>query len=138
MIGKHFKVRAFNNMSVDAITCKSKFQLDYKRPDVNRHYTICNVMRRSFYEPLVDCLSTGNSRDLISDVLKSQDNDVCSFTVKNYKQPFGVSMKFYEERIDQMFEVSGPFGKGLQVQSEGVHIAFATGTGVLTFMDLVS
>jgi len=25
MIGKHFKVRAFNNMSVDAITCKSKF-----------------------------------------------------------------------------------------------------------------
>jgi len=26
----------------------------------------------------------------------------------------------------------------LKVQSEGVHIAFAAGTGVLTFMDLVA
>ena len=47
-------------------------------------------------------------------------------------------MKFYEDRDDQKFEVSGPFGKGLQVESEGVHIAFAAGTGALTFMDLVA
>ena len=32
----------------------------------------------------------------------------------------------------------GPMGKGLSVQSEGVHIAFAGGTGVLTFIDLVA
>jgi NAD(P)H-flavin reductase len=35
-------------------------------------------------------------------------------------------------------EVSGPFGKGLEVTSDGIHIAFAAGTGVLTFMDLVA
>lgn len=34
--------------------------------------------------------------------------------------------------------MSGPYGKGLMVESTGVHIAFAAGTGVLTFMDLVS
>ena len=64
--------------------------------------------------------------------------DIFSFTVKNYKKPFGVSMKFYEDRINLKLEVSGPFGKGLQVESEGIHIAFAAGTGVLTFMDLVA
>lgn len=47
-------------------------------------------------------------------------------------------MKFYEDKIPQKLEVSGPFGKGLQVQSEGIHIAFAAGTGVLTFLDLVA
>jgi len=39
--------------------------------DVNRHYTICNVMRRSFYEPLLDCLNTGYSRERIEEVFKS-------------------------------------------------------------------
>ena len=32
----------------------------------------------------------------------------------------------------------GPMGKGLSVQSEGIHIAFAGGTGALTFVDLVA
>jgi hypothetical protein len=71
MIGKHFKVRAFNTVDVDAVTGKQKFSVFYKRPDVNRHYTICNVMRKSFYEPLVDCLQTGNSRELISKIFES-------------------------------------------------------------------
>ena len=35
-------------------------------------------------------------------------------------------------------EVSGPYGKGLDINSDGIHIAFAAGTGVLTFMDLVA
>ena len=47
-------------------------------------------------------------------------------------------MKFYQEQIDRKLEISGPFGKGLEVSSDGIHIAFAAGTGVLTFMDLVA
>lgn len=47
-------------------------------------------------------------------------------------------MKFYQEQLDRKLEVSGPFGKGLEVSSDGIHIAFAAGTGVLTFMDLVA
>ena len=45
-------------------------------------------------------------------------------------------MKFFQDY--NKLEVSGPFGKGLGIRSEGIHIAFAAGTGVLTFMDLVA
>ena len=34
--------------------------------------------------------------------------------------------------------VRGPMGKGLQIQNEGVHVAFTAGTGILTFLDLVA
>ena len=33
--------------------------------------------------------------------------------------------------------VQGPMGKGLDVQKDGVHIAFAAGTGILAFADLI-
>ena len=55
-IGKHFKVRAFNNLKFDASNSKLNYEVMEKKHDVERHYTICNVMRRSFYDPLVDCL----------------------------------------------------------------------------------
>lgn len=37
------------------------------------------------------------------------------------------------------FEIAGPFGKGLGIAEpfEGTYIAFAGGTGVLPFLDLV-
>jgi hypothetical protein len=38
----------------------------------------------------------------------------------------------------ETFAIKGPFGKGLGVQPTGVHVAFAAGTGVLVFLDLVS
>lgn len=56
-------------------------------------------------------------------------------TVKNYHQ--GVSGMIHTA-IDKRFEVKGPMGKGLQVKPTGVHIAFAAGTGVLCFIDLVA
>ena len=34
--------------------------------------------------------------------------------------------------------MTGPLGKGLLLEKEGVHIAFAAGTGVLSFIDLVA
>ena len=39
-----------------------------------------------------------------------------------------------------MFHISGPLGKGLMIdrRSTGVHFAFAAGTGVLVFIDLVA
>lgn len=37
-----------------------------------------------------------------------------------------------------MYEVKGPLGKGLNIQTDGEHIAFAAGTGVLVFIDLVA
>jgi hypothetical protein len=34
--------------------------------------------------------------------------------------------------------LTGPIGKGLMVEENGVHVAFAAGTGILTFMDLIA
>jgi hypothetical protein len=34
--------------------------------------------------------------------------------------------------------IKGPMGKGLDLASNGIHIAFTAGTGVLPFLDLVA
>ena len=36
------------------------------------------------------------------------------------------------------FFIKGPMGRGLQLDREGVHVAFCAGTGALVFIDLVS
>ena len=58
------------------------------------------------------------------------------FTIKNYGR--GLSGLVHTAMDDRRFEVKGPLGKGLRVQPTGVHIAFAAGTGVLCFVDLVA
>ena len=37
----------------------------------------------------------------------------------------------------EIYQIQGPMGKGLDIHSQGVHIAFTAGTGCLVFMDLV-
>ena len=41
-------------------------------------------------------------------------------------------------KSDDPFYIKGPMGKGLEMQSEGTHLAFCAGTGALVFIDLVS
>lgn len=36
------------------------------------------------------------------------------------------------------FEVAGPYGKGLIQKKRGTHVAFAAGTGVFSFIDIVA
>ena len=40
----------------------------------------------------------------------------------------------------EMFQIAGPMGKGLMIDnnSTGLHFAFAAGTGVLVYIDLVA
>ena len=60
------------------------------------------------------------------------------FSVKNYRTEKGLSSKLHEiPQRSRLYEVKGPMGKGLHVERKGVHIAFAAGTGVLCFVDLV-
>jgi hypothetical protein len=40
--------------------------------------------------------------------------------------------------MHETFTIKGPFGKGLSIKPTGAHIAFAAGTGVLVFLDLVT
>jgi len=59
------------------------------------------------------------------------------FVVKNYKQVTGLSEKFFRNEVPD-FEVKGPMGKSLNVEASGLHVAFAGGTGILPFMDLIA
>lgn len=89
------------------------------------------------YQSYLKALNSGDAKDFDTSVLNSNDNDTCMFTIKNYEQPTGLSFRFFEQIQDE-YEVMGPMGKGLSVESSGLHIAFAGGTGALTFVDLVA
>ena len=40
--------------------------------------------------------------------------------------------------IEEMFNIKGPMGRGLEITKSGLHVAFCAGTGVLVFLDLVA
>lgn len=58
------------------------------------------------------------------------------FIIKNYEA--GLSRLIHKDLDNKGFEVNGPLGEPLGVQTSGTHIVFAAGTGVLTFLDLVA
>lgn len=58
--------------------------------------------------------------------------------IKNYKIE-GVFSDFISNADkDEEYEIKGLMGQGLGLAKHGAHIAFAGGTGVLTFIDLVA
>lgn len=65
-------------------------------------------------------------------------------TVKNYEQAKGLSMRIFANAAmgswKESFVIQGPLGKGLglDANSEGTFVAFAAGTGILVFIDLVA
>jgi hypothetical protein len=119
VIGKHFRVQYTGNL------------------DISRHYTVCNVMQPGVYRSYLEALRTDSS--LNTDVLNSSPSDSFLFTIKNYASERGLSFRFFDKYHDGLpYQVTGPIGKGLITSTEGVHIAFAAGTGVLTFIDLVA
>jgi len=61
-----------------------------------------------------------------------------AFTIKNYRHRGGLSYRFYEPNQGDAYEVKGPLGKDLNLSSTGVHLAFAAGTGLLCFIDMVA
>lgn len=68
--------------------------------------------------------------------MKTDDETSIALTIKNYNQEAGLSKKFFDHNIVD-FEVKGPMGKPLNVETTGNYVVFAGGTGVLPFMDLV-
>lgn len=140
MLGKHFTIRTLTGA----------------KP--TRHYTVCNVMAPSVYRELVRLLkqkreilnysevhSASDSSLLVAATdsqfgqlvkhLTEEDQPSMMFVIKNYNR--GLSQKFYHDSNTE-FEVKGPMGKSLNVLPHGQHVAFAAGTGILPFMDLVA
>ena len=69
----------------------------------------------------------------------SDPSDLLSLIVKNYER--GLSKAFFSTENEVKYKVSGPFGIGIlpdNCMSGGTFVAFAAGTGVLCFMDLVA
>lgn len=58
-------------------------------------------------------------------------------TVKNYGKTGGLSTILHGSN-DEVYEIQGPMGKGLDIEKTGTHIAFTAGTGLLIFIDLVA
>lgn len=52
----------------------------------------------------------------------------------------GLSKRISDEEFNGTlnYEIKGPMGKGLDLQRDGVHLAFTAGTGILPFLDLVA
>lgn len=50
----------------------------------------------------------------------------------------GLSKRIIENHDGSPYQIKGPMGKGLDIQSTGVHIAYTAGTGVIVFLDLVA
>lgn len=137
MIGRHFVVS-----SDDALEEK-------------RHYTICNTMQSAVLlalQVLADSAinpetSLNEEQANFDEVFDRSDQDGISLTIKGYPK-MGSHTPFVSTRVHNSqntadekgagFVMTGPTGKGLSIQSSGVHIAFAAGTGVLVYLDLVA
>ena len=65
---------------------------------------------------------------------KAEVHNSVRLTVKNYGVAKGVATALHN---NLRYAVKGPMGKGLMVKTTGVHVAFAAGTGVLVFVDVV-
>ena len=133
MLGKHYLVQS---LKTDAIKDDGNFSIMGNK----RHYTVANTMRPEVYNSLVDTLRQGVVQDY---PIVEEKNDVV-LTVKNYASDKGLSFDIHDSAVPRKiqgqyaYNISGPMGLGLGVQREGLHVAFAAGTGVLAFVDLVS
>ena len=70
--------------------------------------------------------------------LDDKKADEFQVVIKNYDNPKGLSQKLTKADASIEYEIKGPLGKGLNPFSNGIHIAFTGGTGILPFIDLVA
>jgi len=70
----------------------------------------------------------------------NENTESIFLTIKNYKNINGLSMFIHDEiiRKQHVFKIKGPLGLGLNISKNGKHIAFAAGTGILVFIDLIA
>jgi hypothetical protein len=124
-IGKHYLFRSINN------------------PQVRRHYTVSSCMKPDTYKEYLNAINqfknkaaqiSFNDRVLVEN---SGSNEII-FTAKNYNIVGGLSQLMHTAGQNERYEVKALLGKGLNLQKDGVHVAFTGGTGILVFVDLVA
>ena len=101
-----------------------------------RQYTVAITMEPEIYTETINSLNSGSS-DKLRQTIKSKQG-IINLTVKNYKT--GLSQVIREGSVQHsghLFQVSGPIGRSLSIDTNGLNVIFAAGTGVLPFMDLI-
>lgn len=113
-----------------------------------RHFTVSNIMAKDQYTDICNALEShvkvqeGHQEKIIrmeQSLYSLANSDNFSLTVKAYWEARGLSARMFDisaARDGTEFMFKGPLGKSLGVKREGQHLAFAAGTGAITFMDL--
>jgi len=77
---------------------------------------------------------TGDLAQLLTD----EDQVGVNVTAKNYNSATGVATAMHNATKENKFVIKGPMGKGCNLETKGAYVAFAAGTGVLVYLDLVA
>mmetsp|Transcript_12788 Transcript_12788/g.21629 ORF Transcript_12788/g.21629 Transcript_12788/m.21629 type:complete len:226 (-) Transcript_12788:192-869(-) len=73
--------------------------------------------------------------------LEAGNADSVCLSVKDYFNKRGLSNYLFEDAKKGMnckYEIQGPMGRGLGIHKTGLHVAYAAGTGMLVFVDIVA
>jgi len=113
-----------------------------------RHYTVSNVMAEDQYNDMCRALDShvknleGGQEKVIrleQSLYSLASANNFSLTLKAYCDARGLSARMFDASMSRdgtTFMCKGPMGKSLGVKRNGHHLAFAAGTGAITFMDL--
>jgi len=113
-----------------------------------RHYTVSNCMAEDQYTDMCRALEShishaqGKQEKIIrldQSLYALRPSTNFSLTLKAYWDAKGLSARMFQSstaRDGSQWMVKGPLGKSLGVKRSGEHLAFAAGTGAITFMDL--
>ena len=96
-------------------------------------------MEPNLYTAYTNALANGQSGVVeIRKILSAAQDDTNKITlcIKNYPVK-GLSSAIHNRHKTSIFNVSGPLGRPLVIDTNGLNVAFVAGTGVLPFMDLV-
>jgi Cytochrome b5-like Heme/Steroid binding domain len=113
-----------------------------------RHYTVSNCLAEDQYTDYCRALEShvnvakGRQEKIIrldQSLYQLRPSTNFSLTLKAYWDAKGFSARMFQSSAandGSEWMVKGPLGKSLGVKKSGQHIAFAAGTGAITFMDL--
>lgn len=95
-------------------------------------------MYQEYLKVINNALETKEKVEFNKELLSEVNGNEITFTLKNYHSVTGLSQRIHNATAEELFEIKGPLGKGLDLTQDGTYVAFAAGTGILVFIDLIA
>jgi len=148
-IAKHYLLKStsfkkpFGNNSPPGV-------LDRNKPGIKRHYTEAFCMRKEIYNGILRLVNEKNQEQTskinatMNDMIAVNNKRTLCLTIKNYPKAYGLSSHVHhtiskmDHGVRERFEIRGPLGTGLELETNGTYVVFAAGTGILVFIDLIA